>query len=135
MRFLGDRLRAILAYQTEPVMVRDGFGQPEVEYENPRAAVAILRRGNYHGVGNAKRIRFLQPESMEDRVVPWGTEIDFGAPSGAGFQYISVGTGNPKQRRRGARHSRVLRPGRLTKPAATVVDAPAMVIAVLRERR
>ena len=56
MRFEGDQLRAILAYQVEPVVVRDGFGRTEVEYENPRAALAVLRRGNYYGVGHAKRM-------------------------------------------------------------------------------
>ena len=125
MRFEGDRLRAILAYQTEPVIVRDGFGRLEVEYENPRAVLTILRRGNYYGVGHGQRIRFVQPDCVEDRVVPWGTEVDFGAPSGAGFQYISVRAGRPIQRRSGAKHSKVVRPGRLTKPAMTVVDAPS----------
>jgi hypothetical protein len=126
MRFAGDRLRAVLAYQTESVVIRDGFGRPEVEYQNPRDALASLRRGNYHGVGNSRRIRFLQPESVEDRVVPWGAEVDFGAPLGTGFQYISVRAGTPKRRRGGkGHHTKILRPGRLTKPAMTVVDAPS----------
>ena len=125
MRFEGDQLRAILAYQTEPVVVRDGFGRPEVEYADPRAALAVLRRGNYYGVGHAKRIRFVQPDSVEDRVVPWGAEVDFGAPCGAGFQYVSVRTGRPKQRVNGAKRSKFVRPSRLTKSSMTVVDAPS----------
>ena len=124
MRFEGDRLRAILAYQTQPVVVRDGFGRLEVEYKDPRAALAILRRSNYYGVGHAKRIRFVQPNCVEDRIVPWGAEVDFGAPYGAGFQYISVRTGRPKQRVSGANRSKFVRPSRLTKPAMVVVDAP-----------
>ena len=125
MRFEGNRLRAILAYQTQPVVVRDGFGRPEVEYEDPRAALAIIRRSNYYGVGHAKRIRFIQPDSVQDRIVPWGVEVDFGGPSGAGFQYISVRAGTPRRRVSGAKlSSKVVRPGRLTNPAIVVVDAP-----------
>jgi hypothetical protein len=120
MRFEGDHLRAILAYQTEPVVIRDGFGRPEVEYENPRAALAVLRRGNYYGIGHTKRIRFVQPDSVEDRVVPWGAEVDFGAPCGAGFHYTSVRTGGPKQRVSGAKRSKFVRPGRLMKPSMGV---------------
>jgi hypothetical protein len=116
MRFEGNRLRAILAYQTQPVVVRDGFGRPEVEYADPRAALAIIRRGNYYGVGNAKRIRFIQPDSVQDQIVPWGVEVDFGGPSGAGFQYISVRAGTPRRRVSGAKLNKVVRPGRLTKP-------------------
>jgi hypothetical protein len=125
MRFEGDQLRAILAYQTDPVVVRDGFGRPEVEYENPRAALSILRRGIYYGVGHRKRIRFIQPDSVEDRVAPWGTEVDFGAPRGAGSHYISVRTGTPKRRVSGAKSIKVVKPGRLTRTAMSMVDAPS----------
>jgi|SRR5580704_3316012 hypothetical protein len=120
MRFEGDQLRAILAYQTEPVMVRDGFGRPEVEYENARAALPVLRRGTYYGVGHAKRIHFIQPYSVEDRVIPWGAEVDFGAPCGAGFQYVGVRTGRPKQRVNGAKRSKVVKPSLLTKSSIAI---------------
>jgi hypothetical protein len=132
MRFDGGRLRAILAYQTEPVVVRNGFGRPEVEYENPRAALAVLRRGSYYGVGHAKRIRFLQPVSVEDRVVPWGAELDFEAPSGAGFQYLTRrGTTPllprvqaPMRRAQGGRRNSTINSGSLTRSAVAVVEAP-----------
>jgi hypothetical protein len=124
MRFDGDQLRAILAYQSEPVLIRDGFGRPEVEYAHPMAALAILRRGNYHGVGHAKRIRFIQPDSVQDRVIPWGAEADFGAPRGAGFQYIGVRAGAPRRRVNGASSNKIVKPTLLVKPSPTVVDAP-----------
>jgi hypothetical protein len=50
---------------------------------------------------------------------------DFGAPCGAGFQYVSVRTGRPKQRVNGAKRSKFVRPSRLTKSSMTVVDAPS----------
>ena len=125
MRYEGQQLRNILEHQTEPVVVRDRFGRTEVEYDNPRAALAVLRRGNYYGVGHAKRIRFVQPDSVEDRVVPWGAEVDFGAPCGAGLQYVSVRRGKPKLRVRGAKRTKFVRPSRLTKPSMNVVEAPS----------
>ena len=113
MRFEGDRLRAILAYQRAPVAVRDEFVRVEVEYQDARAALSVLRRGQYYGIGHAKRIRFVQPESSAVKVVPWGAELDFGPPAGAGSHYISGRAGRTKHRARGAKQSKVLMPFRM----------------------
>jgi len=83
MRFEGDQLRAILAYQTEPVQVRNGYGQREVIYADARAALGILRRANYYGIGHKKRIRFIQADGVAEQIVPWGAEVVNTVPKGA----------------------------------------------------
>ena len=83
MRFEGDQLRAILAYQIEPVQVRNGFGRIETTYENPKGALSILRRASYYGIGHKKRIRFIQADGVAEQVVPWGAELVSTVPKGA----------------------------------------------------
>src|ERR1039457_3431534 len=83
MIFEGEQLQDILMRQPEAVQVRDGFGRIEIEYQRASAAISILRRGKYTGTGNKKRIWFIQAESMEDQVTPWGAGIDFRPPKGA----------------------------------------------------
>jgi hypothetical protein len=83
MIFEGDKLRSIIMSQTEPIQVRDSFGNIEVEYERAGAALSILCRGHYYGIGNKNRIRFIRPKSIEDRVIPWAAELEFCAPKGA----------------------------------------------------
>jgi hypothetical protein len=90
MIFRGNELRAILASQTEPVNVRNGYGYIEARYQRPQAALSILRRGDYCGIGHNKRIRFIQPESMEDQVMPWGADLDFSAPKGARAEIVGT---------------------------------------------
>jgi hypothetical protein len=48
-----------------------------------------LCRGNYYGIGNKKRIRFIQPESIEDRVIPWAAELEFCAPKGVHAEQVN----------------------------------------------
>jgi len=90
MRFEGDRLRDILADQSEPVQVRDGYGGFEIEYRDPRAALPLLDRGKYYGVGNKKRIRYVQADGVAERVEPWGTKLDTSAPKGAVAPHITT---------------------------------------------
>ena len=83
MIFEGAQLRSIIMFQTKPIQVRDSFGNIEIEYQRARAALTVLCRGRYYGVGNRKWIRFIQPERIEDRVIPWAAELEFGVPKGA----------------------------------------------------
>jgi hypothetical protein len=83
MIFEGEQLQDILMRQSEPVQIRDRFGHTEIEYQRASAAIGILQRGKYIGTGNKKRIWFLQAESSEDQVTPWGAQLDFRPPKGA----------------------------------------------------
>lgn len=83
MIFAGEQLRDILMSQADPVQVRDRFGRVEIEYQRASVVISILRQGNYSGIGNKRRIRYIQPDSWDDRVTPWGAEIDFRPPKGA----------------------------------------------------
>jgi hypothetical protein len=88
MVFKGDQLRAILTAQTEPVQVLNAFGRLETTYQNPHAATKMLCRGNYYGIGQKKRIRFIRPEGVEEGVTAWGAELDFNTPKGARAETI-----------------------------------------------
>ena len=83
MRFEGEQLRNILMRQSEPVQVLDRFGRVQIEYRRARAAVSLLRLGEYTGTGSKQRIRFIRAESAGDQVTPWGADIDFAPPKGA----------------------------------------------------
>ena len=83
MRFEGEQLRNILMRQSAPVQVLDRFGRVQIEYRRPSAAVSLLRLVEYTGTGTKQRIRFIQPESAEEQVTPWGADIDFAPPKGA----------------------------------------------------
>lgn len=83
MTFKGDKLRRIIMSQTEPIQVRDTFGNIEIEYQRASAALNILLRGRYYGIGSKNRIRFICPESIEDQVIPWAAKLEFRAPKGA----------------------------------------------------
>jgi hypothetical protein len=124
MRFEGDRLRSILSCQTDPVAVRDAFGRLETEYRNPGAALALLNRGDYYGIGSARRIRFVQAASAEGRVVPWGAELDFAAPAGAEAHYITVRRGSPARKVAGASRVRTVKPGQLAPGPALCTITP-----------
>lgn len=60
MQFSGQQLEAILSTQDEEVEVYDseGFLRGQVR---PRVAVRITCAGNYVGIGNRRRIRYLRP--------------------------------------------------------------------------
>ena len=60
MQFAGGQLATILNAQNQEVEVYDseGFLRGEVR---PQIAVRIASRGNYVGVGNRRRIRYLRP--------------------------------------------------------------------------
>jgi hypothetical protein len=82
MIFEGDKLRSIIVSQTEPIQVRYSFGKIKVEYQRASAALSILCRGRYYGSGNKNRIRFIQPGSIEDRVIPWAAEREYSCSEG-----------------------------------------------------
>src|SRR3990170_68722 len=60
MQFAGQQLEAILSVQDRAVAVydSDGFLRDEVR---PKTAVRIAAAGNYVGIGNRRRIRYLRP--------------------------------------------------------------------------
>ena len=89
MIFEGDRLWAILTAQTEPVQVLNAYGRLETTYQDPRAALRVLSGGNYYGIGQKRRIRFIRPTRVEEGVTPWGANLDFSAPKGARAEIIT----------------------------------------------
>jgi hypothetical protein len=89
MRFDGERLLSILENQVHPVQVRDHCGRLEGVYQDARRAISILLLGKYYGVGSRTRIRFIQAETADDRVIPWGTNLELGALTRAHGQRIS----------------------------------------------
>jgi hypothetical protein len=70
MRFEGDQLWAILTAQTEPVQVFNAYGRLETTYQDPRASLKVLSGGNYYGIGQRRRIRFIRPQRFEEAVTP-----------------------------------------------------------------
>jgi hypothetical protein len=79
MKFDGERLQAVLQNQTRAVVVRDHCGRVEAVYQDARRALDIITRGAYYGIGNRKRIWYIQPQTADDQVVPWGTNLELGA--------------------------------------------------------
>src|SRR5438477_7168063 len=74
-KFEGAALEGILANQREPVQVRHPRGHLEVEYARARDTIRLIQDGGYFGIGHRKRIRYVQPYSIEARKEPWGKDV------------------------------------------------------------
>lgn len=72
--FEDAQLVAILAKQREPVQVRHPRGHVEIHCARASDAVRLVRDGGYVGVGHRKRIRYVQPYTIEARKEPWATD-------------------------------------------------------------
>jgi hypothetical protein len=77
--FEGDQLEAILASQTEPVQIRHPKGHVEIRYARASDAIPLVRDGGYFGVGHRKRIKYVQPYSIDARKEPWGKDLGLSA--------------------------------------------------------
>ena len=78
MRYTGSELQMILRRQRDPVEILDANGRCQVVYQDPRRAAALVSRGIYYGVGNAKRIRYMRLKSASIASAPWGADLDLG---------------------------------------------------------
>lgn len=60
MQFHGSQLNTIIAKQTVPVDVNDSQGFRCVTLQ-PAAALDLVARGEYVGIGHKRRIRYIRP--------------------------------------------------------------------------
>ena len=88
--FEGAQLQSILASQREPVQVCHPKGHVEVQYTRASDAIRLVAQGGYFGVGHRRRIRYIQPYSMEARVEPWCAGFNLSALTGRGFLHAST---------------------------------------------
>lgn len=75
MTIEGAQLVDILSSQSEPVQVRHPKGHVEIQYRRASDAVRLVQDGGYFGIGSRKRIRYVQPYSIEARQEPWGRDL------------------------------------------------------------
>lgn len=71
MEFEGTKLLCIVAKQNVGLAALDIDGKPERSFQNPKDALKHIAAGGYFGVGNHRRIRYIQPKSAADAQVIW----------------------------------------------------------------